>query len=101
MVTSMWCCEFSRPLPSQPTWWTITPTEPRWRRTPSLRARARGAGGAEPGPACGTPGGGAYGSPLERDPQAVLADIIAGKVSVARARDAYGVAVESKRGRLR
>jgi N-methylhydantoinase B len=40
-----------------------------------------------------TPGGGGYGSPLERDPQAVLADVIAGKVSVDRAHDAYGVAV--------
>lgn len=38
-------------------------------------------------------GGGGYGSPLERDPQAVLADVLAGKVSVDRALNVYGVMV--------
>ncbi len=38
-------------------------------------------------------GGGGYGPARERDPQAVLADVLAGKVSSARARDAYGVVV--------
>ena len=36
-------------------------------------------------------GGGGYGNPLERDPLAVLADVIDSKVSEQRARDAYGV----------
>jgi N-methylhydantoinase B len=42
-----------------------------------------------------TPGGGGYGPALERDPQAVLWDVINGKVSVARAREAYGVVVNA------
>jgi N-methylhydantoinase B len=42
-----------------------------------------------------TPGGGGYGPPSERDPEAVLADVIAGKVSVDRAREVYGVALTS------
>ena len=41
-----------------------------------------------------TPGGGGYGPALERDPQRVLADVIDGKVSVDRAREAYGVVVD-------
>jgi len=41
-----------------------------------------------------TPGGGGYGPALERDPQAVLWDVINGKVSVGRAREAYGVVVD-------
>jgi N-methylhydantoinase B len=40
-----------------------------------------------------TPGGGGYGDPLERDPEAVLEDVRDGKVSVARAEGAYGVVV--------
>ncbi len=38
-------------------------------------------------------GGGGYGSALKRDPQRVLRDVRDGKVSVERARDAYGVVV--------
>lgn len=40
-----------------------------------------------------TGGGGGYGSPLERDPQRVLQDVINGYVSVACARDEYGVVI--------
>jgi N-methylhydantoinase B len=40
-----------------------------------------------------TPGGGGYGDPLERDPEAVLEDVRDEKVSVAAAREAYGVVV--------
>ncbi len=40
-----------------------------------------------------TCGGGGYGPPVERDPERVLRDVLEGKVSVARARDVYGVAV--------
>ncbi len=40
-----------------------------------------------------TPGGGGYGPALERDPQAVLGDVINAKVSVGRAREAYGVVI--------
>jgi N-methylhydantoinase B len=41
----------------------------------------------------GTPGGGGYGDPTERDPRAVLADVRNGVVSVDAAREAYGVVV--------
>jgi N-methylhydantoinase B len=41
-----------------------------------------------------TPGGGGYGPPRERDPEAVLRDVRAGKVSLGRARSAYGLAVD-------
>ena len=40
---------------------------------------------------CG--GGGGFGDPLERDPDLVVADVAAGLVSPARARDVYGVAL--------
>jgi N-methylhydantoinase B len=39
------------------------------------------------------PGAGGYGDPLERDPEAVRDDVVAGKVSVSQARAAYGVVV--------
>jgi len=42
-----------------------------------------------------TPGGGGYGAPDERDPQAVLADVRDGKVSTDKARAVYGVVVEN------
>ena len=38
-------------------------------------------------------GGGGYGDPLDREVDAVLADVVQGKVSVERARSAYGVVV--------
>lgn len=38
-------------------------------------------------------GGGGYGSPYERDPEQVLADVRQEKISPLRARDEYGVAV--------
>jgi N-methylhydantoinase B len=41
-----------------------------------------------------TPGGGGYGDPLDRDPQAVLADVRDGKVSAAKAADEYGVVID-------
>lgn len=41
-----------------------------------------------------TPGGGGYGNPLDRDPQAVLDDVRKGKISVVAAREQYGVVVE-------
>ena len=40
------------------------------------------------------PGGGGYGPPAERDPQAVLHDVIEGYVSIAGAARDYGVVVE-------
>jgi N-methylhydantoinase B len=40
-------------------------------------------------------GGGGYGDPLEREPERVRADVLAGFVSVERARDVYGVAFSS------
>jgi N-methylhydantoinase B len=39
-------------------------------------------------------GGGGHGSPLDRDPVAVLQDVLDDKVSVAAARDVYGVVVD-------
>lgn len=41
-----------------------------------------------------TPGGGGYGDPFDRPPEAVLKDVINGKVSVEKAREEYGVAVD-------
>ena len=40
------------------------------------------------------PGAGGWGDPLERDPQTVLDDVIAEKVSLARAREVYGVVID-------
>jgi N-methylhydantoinase B len=42
-----------------------------------------------------TCGGGGYGSPLDRAPDRVLRDVRDGKVSEARARDVYGVVVDT------
>jgi N-methylhydantoinase B len=42
----------------------------------------------------GLPGGGGFYSPLERDPQAVLDDVIDGLVSIEQARARYGVAID-------
>ena len=39
-------------------------------------------------------GGGGYGNPLERDPEAVERDVVNGYVSVDRARDDYGVLID-------
>ena len=44
-----------------------------------------------------TCGGGGYGPPWERDPELVLRDVREEKISPARARDAYGVAVDTER----
>ena len=41
-----------------------------------------------------TPGGGGFGDPRSRDPQAVLADVWNGKVSKQRARNVYAVVIE-------
>jgi N-methylhydantoinase B len=41
-----------------------------------------------------TPGGGGFGDPRERDPAAVLADVVDGYVSVEQARKAYGIVVD-------
>ena len=41
-------------------------------------------------------GGGGYGDPLARDPALVLADVLDEKVSLAAARELYGVVVEEK-----
>jgi N-methylhydantoinase B len=40
-------------------------------------------------------GGAGYGDPLERDPEAVLADVLDGKISRQDARDVYGVVLDS------
>lgn len=42
-----------------------------------------------------SPGGGGYGSPFERDPALVQADILEGYVSRSRALEAYGVALDA------
>ena len=39
------------------------------------------------------PGGGGYGDPFERDPQAVLQDVLNGYVSIEAAAREYGVAI--------
>jgi len=43
-----------------------------------------------------TCGGGGYGPPQERDPERVLRDVLEGKVSAARARECYRVAVDEE-----
>ena len=42
-------------------------------------------------------GGGGFGDPYEREPAAVLADVLDGKVTVAAAREQYGVVLEDGR----
>lgn len=42
-----------------------------------------------------TSGGGGYGEPFKRDPQRVLADVLMGKISVERARERYGVEIDT------
>ena len=41
-----------------------------------------------------TPGGGGYGPPTERDPEAVLKDVIGGKINHQRAEEFYGVVID-------
>ncbi len=40
------------------------------------------------------PGGGGWGDPLDRDPDAVARDVVDGKVTAAAARDVYGVEID-------
>ncbi len=47
---------------------------------------------------CISPGGGGYGSPLERDPERVLRDIREGFISAGRAREIYGLVLEGETG---
>jgi N-methylhydantoinase B len=39
-------------------------------------------------------GSGGYGDPYERDPEAVVLDVIEGKISTERAREVYGVMID-------
>jgi N-methylhydantoinase B len=43
-----------------------------------------------------TSGGGGYGDPLERAPEAVLADVLDGKVSRVAAQSTYGVVIAGR-----
>lgn len=43
-----------------------------------------------------TPGGGGYGNPSERDPEAVLKDVLNGLVSLSSAREDYTVVINSE-----
>lgn len=45
-----------------------------------------------------TPGGGGHGNPRDRHPEAVRVDVAKGYVSVARARDEYGVVIVERNG---
>ena len=47
-----------------------------------------------------SPGGGGYGDPLERDPQAVWWDWRNGKVTTKHAREAYGVVIDEASGQV-
>ena len=42
------------------------------------------------------PGAGGWGDPLDRDPESVLSDVIEEKIAVERARDVYGVLVDTE-----
>ena len=44
-----------------------------------------------------SPGGGGYGPPRQRDAELVLEDVQQGKVSSIRARERYGVAIDTIR----
>jgi hypothetical protein len=43
-----------------------------------------------------TGGGGGYGDPCERPPEAVLSDVLDGKVSCQAARESYGVVIDAE-----
>lgn len=45
-------------------------------------------------------GAGGWGDPFQRHPQAVLADVLAEKVTLAQARDAYGVVIDPQTGQI-
>jgi N-methylhydantoinase B len=62
------------------------------------RLAAKGTIEVEPGDAISyrTCGGGGYGPPHERDPERVLRDVREGKVSAARAREIYKVALDAE-----
>jgi len=45
-----------------------------------------------------TPGGGGLGDPLQRDPERVLNDVRNGYVTMNRAREIYGVAIDAGDG---
>jgi N-methylhydantoinase B len=47
-----------------------------------------------------TPGAGGYGDPKEREPEAVLEDVVNGRVSVEAAQALYGVVVHRREGRF-
>jgi N-methylhydantoinase B len=77
--------------PARPSHFVLDP-EGAARRLPSKATVVVPAGGTI---SIQTPGGGGYGSPLERDPRAVLNDVRGGKVSIGRARDVYGVVIDA------
>ncbi|MFQ6065667.1 MAG: hydantoinase B/oxoprolinase family protein [bacterium] len=47
-----------------------------------------------------TGGGGGYGSPLERDPEKVLLDVINGYVSLQKAKEEYGVVIDEDKMKI-
>jgi N-methylhydantoinase B len=48
-----------------------------------------------------TPGGGGYGNPFERDPEAVLMDVKGGYITTKSAKEDYGVMIEKRSNGLR
>jgi len=65
-------------------------TEERWRKISNLPLKKGEVVSFRGG------GGGGYGSPLDRDPQAVLADVISDYVSLGVAEEEYGVVIDPK-----
>ena len=67
------------------------------RRDRAVEEHRQAVGGValQPGERVGSrsPGGGGYGDPFEREPERVLFDVCEGYLSVARAAEAYGVAI--------
>jgi N-methylhydantoinase B len=47
-----------------------------------------------------TSGGGGYGSPFKRDPQAIFEDVSQGKISHDRARERYGVEIDPETNQI-
>jgi N-methylhydantoinase B len=76
-------------LPGRAGTWVVNPGQPDQRELPSKKMGVRLAAGDLL--RLRTSGGGGFGSPFEREPELVRADVLAGKVSVDEANSVYGV----------
>ena len=71
----------------------------RWRCAPAGRSGPRGGRPCRRAtPSVWLPGGGGFGDPRTRDPQAVLDDVLDGLITAEEARRDYGVAIDALGG---